>query len=299
MQDIEKRYPVIELPYDKMLHREVHSSMYMLCPYGQQATLWFTYLGEKNVAVLTTYNKNKKVKQHKIVSACFDSKLSNGTVISGIFFTYNYQKCFSCEKVVLYNNQYISNHKSNTILIDIITKYTSQIAYSSNMLLIALPIITRTLEAAIEKSLSIPYNISYVRLMKHSGITKNIIRLPKRDVIFSVSAEIEPDIYNLHCIEKYSKQVHYGIAAVQSYKTSILLNSIFRNIRENNNLDLLEESEDEDDFENISKEKFVDVTKSIKMRCIYRHRCRKWEPVSVAAETAFVSNYTAIKRLEN
>ena len=33
------------------------------------------------------------------------------------------------------------------------------------------------------------------------------------------------------------------------------MNDLFRNIKENSNLDLLEESDDEDEFENISRNK--------------------------------------------
>ena len=35
------------------------------------------------------------------------------------------------------------------------------------------------------------------------------------------------------------------------------MNSLFRNIKENGNLDLLEESDDEEEFENIALDKFV------------------------------------------
>ena len=35
------------------------------------------------------------------------------------------------------------------------------------------------------------------------------------------------------------------------------MNTLFRNIKENQNLDALEESDDEEEFENISLDKFV------------------------------------------
>ena len=41
----------------------------------------------------------------------------------------------------------------------------------------------------------------------------------------------------------------YGSAAVSSYKQSVMMNSLFRTIKENRNLDLLEESDDEDSDE--------------------------------------------------
>ena len=41
------------------------------------------------------------------------------------------------------------------------------------------------------------------------------------------------------------------------------MNSLFRNIKENRNLDLLEESDDEEEFENTSLDKFVDLDKEL------------------------------------
>ena len=57
------------------------------------------------------------------------------------------------------------------------------------------------------------------------------------------------------------------------------MNNIFRNIKENKNLDLLEESDNEEEFENINIDKFVDINKIIIMRCVYNRRFKKWEPM--------------------
>ena len=59
------------------------------------------------------------------------------------------------------------------------------------------------------------------------------------------------------------------------------MNKLFRNIKENNNLDTLEESDEEEEFENIQIDKFVDLNKLFKMRCIFNYKFKKWIPVSV------------------
>jgi hypothetical protein len=46
-------------------------------------------------------------------------------------------------------------------------------------------------------------------------------------------------------------------------------------------LDSLEESDEEDEFENIQIDKFVDLNKIIKMRCIFNYKFKKWVPISV------------------
>ena len=49
--------------------------------------------------------------------------------------------------------------------------------------------------------------------------------------------------------------VFFDYALIQDYKTSILMNKLFRNIKENDNLDLLIESDDEDEFEDVDEDK--------------------------------------------
>ena len=59
------------------------------------------------------------------------------------------------------------------------------------------------------------------------------------------------------------------------------MNNLFRNIKENSNLDLLEESDDEEEFENENKDKFVFLDKTIDMICNYNYKFKKWIPIKV------------------
>jgi hypothetical protein len=59
------------------------------------------------------------------------------------------------------------------------------------------------------------------------------------------------------------------------------MNGLFRNIRENKNLDFIEESDDEDDFQNMNEDKYVDVNKTILIECIFDRKFKKWTPVQV------------------
>ena len=56
------------------------------------------------------------------------------------------------------------------------------------------------------------------------------------------------------------------------------MNSLFRNIVENRDLDLLEESEDEESFENIDEYRYVDLKKTLYFKCQYNRRFKKWVP---------------------
>jgi hypothetical protein len=60
------------------------------------------------------------------------------------------------------------------------------------------------------------------------------------------------------------------------------MNTLFRNIKENENLDALEESDDEAEFENTNEDKFVYLDRMFDIRCEYNAKFRKWVPVSLA-----------------
>jgi hypothetical protein len=98
---------------------------------------------------------------------------------------------------------------------------------------------------------------------------------------FKVTATLTPDIYNLYILEN-NKEIFYEYALIDSYKTSVFMNDLFRNIKENKNLDLLEESDDEEEFENIDLEKYVDLGKTYIIECFYNRKFKKWVPKNLA-----------------
>jgi hypothetical protein len=49
-------------------------------------------------------------------------------------------------------------------------------------------------------------------------------------------------------------------------------------------VDLGEESEDEDMFQNVNLDKYVDLKKEYKMQCEYHPKFKKWMPMKVVGE---------------
>ncbi len=103
----------------------------------------------------------------------------------------------------------------------------------------------------------------------------------RKTAIFKVSADLQNDIYHLHAFGKDKELVFYNIAFIPSYKTSVFMNSIFRNIKENYNLDCIEESDDEDDFQNINLDKYVDLQKIVNIECSFNFKFKKWVPLKI------------------
>ena len=100
--------------------------------------------------------------------------------------------------------------------------------------------------------------------------------------MFNIKPDLQNDVYYLYPITTTNfATISKEIAHIPDYKTSVLMNKLFRNIKENTNLDCLEESDEEEEFENIQIDKFVDLNKTIKMRCIFNYKFKKWVPVSV------------------
>ena len=95
-----------------------------------------------------------------------------------------------------------------------------------------------------------------------------------REKLFYVAADIQDDIYHLF----YENGDYYDVACIPDYKTSVMMNKLFRHIKENANLDLLEESDDEDEFQNEKVDKFVDLKQRYAMICTFHAKSKKWMP---------------------
>jgi hypothetical protein len=113
-----------------------------------------------------------------------------------------------------------------------------------------------------------------------------------KEAAFLVKPDIQADIYHLYCLTNSSKELFHSVAHIPNYDTSVMMNKLFRIIKENTNLDALEESDDEDEFENNNIDKFVHLDKSYKMICHYNHKFKKWVPIKIANEKQpIVSEY--------
>ncbi len=110
----------------------------------------------------------------------------------------------------------------------------------------------------------------------------------KYPTVFEVKADISYDIYELYAYGENNTRIFYDTAFIPNYTTSIFMNQLFRRIRENENLDYIEESDDEADFENVDETKYADLNKTLKMECQFSFKFKKWVPVRVADNTRVV-----------
>ena len=74
-----------------------------------------------------------------------------------------------------------------------------------------------------------------------------------------------------------------------------MMNKLFRNIKENANLDSIEESDDEEEFQDSREDKYVYLDRSFKIKCEYNHKFKRWIPVSLAGKSDRIISLSLLK----
>ena len=131
-----------------------------------------------------------------------------------------------------------------------------------------------------------PDDNTKIMMMLHNRKNPNHrvdVRKPqyKMKTTFIVNADFQHDVYHLRAYGRNKTLIYYDVAYIHNYECSVFMNSLFRNIKENSNLDFIEESDDEEDFENIAVDKYVDLEKTLIMECIFHPKFKKWVPQRV------------------
>jgi hypothetical protein len=202
-----------------------------------------------------------------------------------------------------------------TILKTLLTTYLKQTVYNKSFIVFGMPLFSSNMDDLTTKIKSVTYTIASIQFRSYNrsnnylimpykdGINTNINNnndnkisrikpenteaqpkfLPqrnilKREVVFKVKPDIQNDIYYLYCLNNESKEEYYNVAHIPDYKTSVFMNGLFRNIKENSNLDALEESDDEEEFENEKEDKFVYLEREYNIVCSYNYKFKKWVP---------------------
>jgi len=118
----------------------------------------------------------------------------------------------------------------------------------------------------------------------------------KYPTVFQVTADIQFDIYHMFAYGKNNKPVYYNVTYIPNYKTSVFMNNLFRIIKENANLDNIEESDDEDEFQNMDEDKYVDINKVLLIECVFSSKFKKWIPLRVVDNNSKIVHISKLIR---
>jgi len=290
-----KKLPDLELSYEKIIHKKVFDKIdyFLLIPQGVKSILWFTSYKDKYYCVTININKYNKLDNLNIYSACFNKELAKEiTIFIGYEFSIpnKNNKFFSITDILFYKGINYKNYlyeKKLKILINIFNNDIKQIYLNKNSLIIGLPVIIDNLKKLEEEKNNCIYNLGgiiYIQnhLASSYGISFYNINIPIH-ATFHIKANIQMDIYDMYIYDN-NKLIFYDNLLINSYPNSVYMNSLFRNIKENKNLDLLEESDSDSDFENINEDKYVDLKKYINIKCKFNNKFKKWIPMEISKE---------------
>ena len=299
---VRNHLPKLELFYDKILHNKVHSDIYLLIPKGNNALLWFTRINNFNRVLLIYINKYNLVTHVEDVHLSFNKELSYGTILYGTVFLIDKVKHMTVEDIYFYKGKAISNTFTNVlerikIIKYVFDKQVKQKLLTNKSILLGLPVFSEKIGYCFNLIKNLNYQIKGIRFLNFNSYVSSGLLLNNTqediDCIFKVKASIEDDVYTLK-----TKNGIYGNLLIQNYKTSVMMNNLFRNIKENKNLDLLEMSDSEDEFENIDPNKYINLEKTLYMKCKYIKKFKKWVPVCTVDSNCRLLSFNDIKNLE-
>ena len=303
--NILKRFPDFELSYEKLIHKKVSSDIYVAIPKGRKYLLWFTYYKDNNVCFLMELTGRKLFfKSMEFVTLSFKDKLSFGTILYGTVVQYEKSRFFVTENIYFYKGNDISKSVFTEKLKTITSLFKNDIqwiSYGGSGISVGLSVIKTSFQEALDAVETLPYQIYCIqsRLVNTNANFLNYIHeTTEKNMVFQIRADVQNDIYNLYCY-KNGEFEFYDIAQIQNYKTSVQMNTLFRTIKENQNLDYLEESDDEDEFENVKLDKFVDLSKRINMVCTFNSKYNRWSPMRPVSSKDKVSTFQDLQIIRN
>jgi hypothetical protein len=268
--------PSLRFPFETEVRKSERTSndLTFAIPVGKKVFVWFTLWNNKETCFLL-FRENNFIRDVRVIDAIATFEIYYGTVLYGTLFD---SAVVAAEELMLYKGRQISPVKSSSLLGHCLSRELNPCAPHARFLTVGMPIILST-----AKKHEVPYPVAYVQVRQGARLFRTSWSRWQSDAkkdtsaqsqFFVVRPDVQNDIYHLYSPidDKY-----IGVAAIPDYNTSIFMNKIFRNIKENARLDALEESDTEDEFEDIRADKFICVS-SASLPFYYHARFRKWAP---------------------
>ena len=293
LRQILEDFPSFELSYEKKLHKKVQCDIYLTIPKGKKFFAWFKIFKNTPICFFLEINrKNKSIDNIVHYQFPFNKILcsGSGTILYGTVFYVNKKRCFNIENIYYLrgnNMKYVNNFIKVKEIHNLMKFYIKQKYLNNNSILMGLPLIDTNYYNLLNKINNLYYDvfcIQYRLLYKNKPFLNEIVKIDKKIYkYFLVKPTIINDIYDLYVLND-KKYERFSIGYIPDYKSSVMMNTLFRDIKENRNLDALEESDDEEEFENISLDKFVNLDKKYVMKCLYNSKFKLWQPIEVVNE---------------
>jgi hypothetical protein len=311
-------FPKIEPSYETVVHKNVPFNCVALIPVGQPCFAWFTIFNE-HYACFIVDTRRKTVE--RVLTGFDSSLCAGdaGTILYGTYF-YTYltsgvkAKMFAANDIFYYKGERVettakySTHKLGIFKQLFSSGEIEQSALTPKCVVFGLTCMDTCLNNLLKAASCAPYKIKYIQFVtananksgvfnmlyeeclathiepeipSHLPIAPSLMIAPRpvtktQTKVFTVKPDVRPDTYHLS-----QTGVECGMACIPNFACSVMMNRLFRIIKENDRLDALEESDEEEEFENPDPFKFVHLNKSYNMMCEYNRKFKKWVPIKV------------------
>lgn len=299
----------------------LYYDMCLAIPHAKKCVIWFTFHEGRNKCVLIELNRAKAFSNVEVIKESFVlNPLYLGTTVFGSFIDNKIESLFIIEDILMHEgailNKMVFGEKLG--LIENFLNVQKSLSYDEKPpISFFLPVFwkshTNNDETIIPYE-QISYPLHHIQYRSLTSIVPHLNFIPNNDVVvvkpviskivprtlkktnnnrhnsreqtkykttFVIKADSQTDVYNLYAYDEQKKLNLYDVAYIPNCKSSVYMNSLFRNIKENYNLDLIEESDDEDDFEDVREDKYVDTNLEIVMDCVYHTKFKRWVPIKV------------------
>lgn len=289
-QDIISGCEYNEFKIDSKIHYNKFSYMRVI-PKGKKGYIWFQSTHNYNSCLSPIFYFERFRNNLQLINngtsfnlCCNADELSagdNGTVLYGTLLNHNNTQYFNVENIYYYKNKNVSKDswdKKLRVMNDLFTNNIKQLSYGRNDITLLSCLTQKLPHDVISIKTTVPYNIHCIQyLFEYSSKLYYKLETEKETIKeqqYNIKANLNHDDYDIYTVDKHK---YIGKLHVPDYNTSIHLNSIFRNIRENIDLDFLEESDTEEDFQNISLDKYVNLNKIIRVTCAFDTNMNMWK----------------------
>ena len=304
----------IKLSYETFCHKKVlDADIILAIPKGKKCYVWFTTYNTKYICYIIELGQQGNVDRVHTLPVSFEKDLSYGSLFYGTMFLHNHKQFVVIEDVLYYRSKYVQResyaHRLD-ILYELFTHKIKQLQLNKSPIF-ALPIMHSKHEEIVnlippnQRIMYFQYRYFHknticrvkthvilkpneqpvIREEHHKPVKNIMTKQPivvkshkavlTTERVFYAQADIQNDIYHLYD----TRNKYTGVAYIPDYKTSVMMNKLFRNIKENDNLDALEESDDEEEFEDERIDKHVNLDLKIQMVCAFHNKFKKWVPI--------------------
>lgn len=307
------RLPTFELSYEIFKHNttaltQITDEQWSFhIPIGHKWFVWFSFRGKKHGIYWMELNRNRIIQrvffQEAAPPSSLDDTIFYGTIFYGtqvlsgpfvledvFYFKGNFVHCLQEINKWALLPSFLQQHSQYGFCLPIINGGDKLAPYPTHHFQIrhltkTCPFINWTLPKSHNSTQASKNTLLQSEVVIFKPVFKNWRKEQYQlDTVFSVQADPADDIYRLFTFGPNRTLLFYDFCMVPDYQTSKQMNTIFRRIRENQNLDWIEESDDDDSSdENDEYANKSNVSEQHRLiTCRFHQKFRKWVPLYLA-----------------